>query len=368
MKITAIDFKFMFFSSVSEHSFTVDIPLKYSGDEVITELSRCSFETKIEKYKMTADTANQFNALIDKYDLTARIGKASAPPEVNGEGFETSTLTFVMDDGSNSEINFREPDENEGREAAVELRKAVFDAIGKENLISSELRYPTLKECREIREVHGPVVAVEHSFFSMGMMYGSNQTTTRIVEKISDGRVRVTIKKKAGNEPEVSDSKEIDSDIFPKIQELSDKENLPSWEYACIDPDKPVDTSMMPMDYSSSSSVTIVYDDSGITGAPTVRRTIGDAACKMGGQEVFKTITKLIADDETKSGIEVAMPQPYIMAMMQQVTPKEPENKMPGFDGMNQALNTPAGPWTCKACGKADLTGKFCPECGNPRG
>ena len=91
-------------------------------------------------------------------------------------------------------------------------------------------------------------------------------------------KLSVKNRKKAGNEPETSDSRELRSDILAKVQEISDRENLPCWHYACVDPSIPVDRSMMPMDYSSSDCVNIYYDDSLITGCPRIKRTIGESA------------------------------------------------------------------------------------------
>ena len=134
------------------------------------------------------------------------------------------------------------------------------------------------------------------------------------------------------------------------------------------------------MDYSASSSLSIYYDDSLITGAPKIKRTIGEAACKMGGKEVDQTLTKLINECVSQSGakIEISSVNPYLATVSDGAS-----GTMTGFMGMGMAMPTgmnaaqqaPAdntssdasgSTWNCK-CGQTGLTSKFCPECGNPR-
>ena len=394
MTVTGLKYKFSFISSFSDNITEAEIPL--TGDElVITQLSRVSYETSIYKYPLSNEAADQYLALIDKYRLIEKIGKEAAPPKLieNGHTGIFSLLTIMFDDGTCGTVTFREAPEEEDKEAAEEFRKLYFGMTKEENKISEEKTYPTLKECRGIIENHGPVVAVETGHYSSGMMYNSNQTTTRIVEKIEgkEGTVLVTVKKKAGDRPEVSDSKEITSDILSKIQEISDKENLPGWNYLCVDPSKPRDMSMVPLDYSSNSWLNIYYDDSLITGCPRVKRTIGDKAYDMGGNEVIQAIRDLVSECEKASGIEVAMPQLNLFdqsnGMPVTADPQAGFNPfmglgMTGFKPLSQtpdsapatsdekaapaASANPDGSWNC-TCGAKDLTGKFCPECGNPR-
>ncbi|SCW31238.1 hypothetical protein SAMN02910456_00474 [Ruminococcaceae bacterium YRB3002] len=390
MTITGIDIRLIYINYTSEHSIEGDIP--FTGEPVITQMSRSSFETNVKRYSMQEDTRDRFLELIDRYNITDWVGRIPAPPELlDSKSFkELVFITLKYDDGTSHKITFREGPENIGKEAAVEFKKLFYAVTNDENMISEEKAYPTLKECREIREDHGPVVAIETSFFSMGMMYGSNQTVTQTVEKVPghDGEVLVTVEKKAGNKPDIArDSKTITSDIFGKVQEISDRENLPGWDYAAIDPSIPVDRSMMPLDYSSSSSITITYDDSLITGVPCVRRTIGESACKLGGKEVDRMLSEMVSECVAESGINVAMPQPSFIPVA--VTPPGTEGgsqPMMGFWGMMQAQEAaaktgnnetgattdtadtaPNEPWTCSNCGQTGVTGKFCYNCGYPK-
>ena len=388
MIINGIVFRNTIASMTMDHTIEAEIPLT-GGESVITQITRESYRTEVRKYNLSDETADAFRALIDKYKITDWVGITPVPPRImEGENCKIFNSLILKTDEGDHKITFREVPEA-GPEASEEFKKLYFSCSQDDNKISEEYLYPSLKECREIKEEHGPVTAVETYHFSSGMMINSNQTTKQLIEKTGDGIVRVTVTKKAGNLPEASDSKDgIVSDIFDKIQEISDRENLPGWEYACIDPDIPVDRSMIPLDYSSSASLTVMYDDSLITGVPRARRTIGDSCCKMGGDKVDREISEMVRDVVGKADLKVDMPGQnlYDMCGGMPVTATAPDPVM-GFMGMcmgmkmggNDIPKTPApadndtvkaddkGPWDCKNCGQTGLTGKFCYNCGYPK-
>jgi hypothetical protein len=390
MTVTGINYKFMVVSSIMDKVTEAEIPLTGNAS-VITTTTRESYETKIKKYNLSKDAIDQYTALIRKYNLTELIVKDTPAPEISdGSSNICAMLTLRLDDGTTGKITLMEKPAGINAEAATEFRVLFFDLAKDENKISEETVYPSLKECREIKEEHGPVVAVEMGSTSHGMMCNSNQSTTQIIEKVKekDNTVLVTVKKQAGNKPEATGSGETSSDIFSKIQEISDRENLPGWNYACVDPSIPVDRSMMPTDFSSNTWLNIYYDDSLISGCPRVKRTIGEKACSMGGANVYEALRELIIECIAKSGVTVEMPQLTLFDMSNGMPVTA--NPQPGpnaFMGMGMAAfatmpqtpdtaaNTqedkagtenPDGTWDCK-CGAKKLTGKFCCECGSPR-
>ena len=390
MTVTGINYKFMIVSSIMDKVTEAEIPLTGNAS-VITTTTRESYETKIKKYNLSKEAIDQYTALIRKYNLTELIGKDTPAPEISdGSSNVCALLTLRSDDGTTGKITLMEKPAGINAEAATEFRMLFLDLAKDENKISEETVYPSLKECREIKEDHGPVVAVEMGSTSHGMMYNSNQSTTQIIEKVKgkDDTVLVTVKKQAGNKPEATGSGETSSDIFSKIQEISDRENLPGWNYACVDPSIPVDRSMIPTDYSSNTWLNIYYDDSLISGCPRVKRTIGEKACSMGGANVYEALRELIIECIAKSGVTVEMPQVTLFDMSNGMPVTA--NPQPGpnaFMGMGMAAfatmpqtpdtsaNTqedktgtenPDGTWDCK-CGAKKLTGKFCCECGSPR-
>lgn len=368
MDLSGIVFHFMAASSFGDMVFSMEIP--FTGDDHIllkTELG--SFESTVKKYKLSRETVDQLKNLIDEYKILEWTGKPAAPLEITDDSNKTmSSLTLRFKDGTGTDITFREVDKETGEKAAKAFRTLFFDSGKEENLISKEEIYPTIKECREMKETHGPVIAVETHAFSMGMMYGSNQTTIRTIEKIPDkeGMVLVTVRKQAGNKPEVSESKECASDVLEKIQEVSEKENLPCWHYVRRDPSKP-DCRPVVMDYSSSYSISLFYDDSLITGNPKTKRTLEDDISYLGGEKVVKSLRELVTGCVETAGINLEMPQMNLFdqsnGMPLTMNAEAPDfQKM--FPGMIPMVN--AATRTCKGCGKTGLTSKFCPECGYP--
>ncbi len=387
MTITGINHKITFIYTTSEHLMEADIP--FTGEDLVaTQYRRETIYTEIIKFRLSQETIDQYKSLIDSYKILDWTGKTPAAPKIPEEGGSviSQLLTLKFDDGTTSKITFREVSEEIGNEAAEKFRKLFFETFKDDKKISEENIYPTLEDCRKLKEEHGPVIAVETSTFESGMMYNSNIWRRQTIEKIPDkeGIVRVTLYRKQGDLPEQTDIKEVESDIFTKIQEISDRENLPCWNYAAIDPSIPRE---IVFDYTFNANINIYYDDSLITGAPRVMRTIGEAACKMGGKEVDKEISRLICECVEVSGaeIEVSTANPYLYTVDQ--ANNQPEsipfmgigtNQMAALqmqqtmDAMRAESNTsPAkaqsnGPWNC-SCGQTGLTGKFCPECGNPR-
>ena len=387
MTITGINHKITFIYTTSEHAMEADIP--FTGEDLVaTQYRRETIYTEIIKFRLSQETIDQYKSLIDSFKILDWTGKTPATPKIPEEDGSviSQLLTLKFDDGTTSKITFREVSEEIGNEAAEKFRKLFFETFKDDKKISEEKIYPTLKDCRELKEEHGPVIAVETSTFESGMMYNSNIWRRQTIEKIPDkeGIVRVTLYRKQGDLPEQTDIKEVESDIFTKIQEISDRENLPCWNYAAIDPSIPRE---IVFDYTFNANINIYYDDSLITGAPRVMRTIGEAACKMGGKEVDKEISRLICECVEASGakIEVSAANPYLHTIDQ--ANKQPEaipfmgigmNQMAALqmqqtmDAMRAESNTsPAkaqsnGPWNC-SCGQTGLTGKFCPECGTPR-
>ena len=375
MTITGINHKLTFIISTSTHTMEADIPF-VGENPVATQYRRETNCTEIVKFRLDQETIDKYKDLIDSYGIVDWAGKTPALPKTQGI---SHLRTLKFDDGTTSKITFREVTEEIEKEVSEKFRELFYETIKEDKKISEEQIYPSLKDCRELKEEHGPVVAVETSTFENGMMYNSNIWRRQTIEKIPDkeGIVRVTLYRKQGDLPEQTDIKEVASDIFTKIQDISDRENLPVWNYAAIDPSLPRE---IVFDYTFNAEINIYYDDSLITGAPRAKRTIGEAACKMGGKEVDKAISMLIRECVAASGahIEVSTVNPFLAPATQGGMPGTP-GAMPQIMGMGTFMNqtpqtpttgtsepAPTGPWDCP-CGQKGNTGKFCPECGGPR-
>ena len=181
MTVTGINYKLMVVSSIMDKVTEAEIPLTGNAS-VITTTTRESYETKIKKYNLSKDAIDQYTALIRKYNLTELIGKDTPAPEISdGSSNVCALLTLRSDDGTTGKITLMEKPAGINAEAATEFRMLFLDLAKDENKISEETVYPSLKECREIKEEHGPVVAVEMGSTSQGMMYNSNRSVTQII-------------------------------------------------------------------------------------------------------------------------------------------------------------------------------------------
>ncbi len=362
MNISEIVFELDIASQYNFSAKTITVPMVCTGDAVITERQRIDSVT-VKTYKLTPEIVEQIAGLIAEEKLTDEIGKEAPAADPERKVSVSHILTIRFEDGSEGIVKTGNLEE---------LRKLLIGITGKAELIEEKEEYPTLKQCiSTIHEEHGPVCGIEAGFSSSGMMAGSNEDITKLVEDIGDGKVRITITKRYGLDfKTISDTKEITSDIISKVQKISDRENLPAWYYASKDPKIPMDPSMIVYDYSSSHSVTVIYDDTKITGMKE-RRMIGHVAREQGGNEVSKMLIGLVNEAENASGIGISKP---VAAPLFDATRMQPG--MPGMamcDPSKSTIQFPGiqppsadGEWFCTECGTKN-TGKFCCECGMKR-
>ena len=382
--IVSLDFRFINVLSSFVHTKEVELPL--TGDDMImTVFERDSYNTSVKKYSASAELLKQVRSVIEQYDITGWIGAPSDPPKViDEERGGTVNMLYIRFANDNEElITFRETPDETGKEAAFALRRIILDSLTEENLISSEEVYPKLSECKKLREEHGPVCKIESRYFSTGMMAFSNLTIVQTIE-MEGPKLKVTRKEQRGKEPEKIQSAEIDSDILDRIQAISDAENLPVWNYAAIDPEKMYRNDGI-MDYiPPSCDIDIYYDDTPVTGIPRVKCSIGDAVCKLGGKEIYRSISDLIHEAMEKAGL-IPESTPPKLSMPLEMATSAGWGQFGGMNAAQQALafaasgfvsqtssQAPSGTnassgatWTC-TCGSVNTT-NFCPNCGGAR-
>ena len=246
-----------------------------------------------------------------------------------------------------------------------EFLEALRSIRSDDNKISDGQLYPSIAELMEIKEEHGPVVGIEKYAFSSGMMVNSNVSRITTIDKIGDGKAKVSFTYRAGNLPEIHAEEETECDIFGRLNELSEKENIPALCYAHLSPDAPRE---IVYDYSSSASISLIYDDSAITGVPRVKKTLGDDLWKLKG-DLMHSVNDIINEvcNGTSIDFNPAWPGPGPQAgsgnnmgmWMMTMTPPAPVPQQPA------QTSTDDGEWLC-TCGTKN-TGKFCYNCGMPR-
>ena len=381
-----VSLNFRFINVMSSFIHTKEVELPFADDDIImTEFERDSYNSTVKKYSASPELLKQVRSILEQYDITGWIGTPPAPPKVIDEDRGgTVNMLYIKFANDNEElITFRETPDETGKEAAFALRRLILDSLTEENLISSEEVYPKLSECKKLREEHGPVCKIESRYFSIGMMAFSNLTIVQTIE-MEGPKLKVTRKEQRGKEPETIQSAEIDSDILDRIQAISDAENLPVWNYAAIDPEKMYRNDGI-MDYiPPSCDIDIYYDDTPVTGIPRVKCSIGDAVCKLGGKEIYRSISDLIHEAMEKAGLIPETTPPKLSMPLEMTT----SAGWGLFEGMNAALQAQAAAatgfvsqtssqvstgigassgttWTC-TCGSVNTT-NFCPNCGGAR-
>ncbi len=224
---------------------------------------------------------------------------------------------------------------------------------------------PTLKEVKAINEPHGELQEIEWSSSSSGMMMGSYSSySVRLFRE--NGELRLEEKSMPAYESVTVKLYSADETVFEKILGITEKENLAAWSYLQRDPK----LTMMVYDYSSSSQLTLTYDDSSVGGWSYVRKSIDtEAATQQGGSDTLKEISGLLQEccSDERLLSEETQPNPYASGtpiMGLGTFTGTPESK----EGQTGSGSIEAdGTWTCGACGSSGNTGKFCPECGSRR-
>ncbi len=150
--------------------------------------------------------------------------------------------------------------------------------------------YPTLKEVRCLKEEHGQLIAVNWVYHASGMMMG-DVSSDELDLRRNDGKLQLTHRKMDAYCPIIISIYEAEESLLEQLQQISDRENLPAWDHLKVDPDQ----RLMVLDFSSSSSIRLVYDDSLIGSIPHFQSNIDrEAVNQQGGDDVYDEIVSLL--------------------------------------------------------------------------
>ena len=249
-----------------------------------------------------------------------------------------------------------------------------FGKVGRRDIWPEDGHIPTLVEVRKKEEQHGPLIEVEWSGSSSGMMMGSiSKYSMRLFRENDEVRLVDMDMKTYG--PVITRTYAVDDGILDKFERIIEKDNLAAWGHIKVDQDK----RMIVYDYSSSSFLNLVFDDRGSgDGFLTSVSIDGEAVSQQGGDEVWHAVVSLLKEciDPDQILFESTEPNPYTGGIV-------PGSGFPGFgtidpaarngnngttaEGDGTSVIAEDGSWTCGTCGATGNTGKFCPECGSRR-
>ena len=217
---------------------------------------------------------------------------------------------------------------------------------------------PTLEEVLAKEETHGPLKEAEWHYYSSGMMMGDvSRYSMKLFRENGEGRlIREEMK---AFQPKTVSVYSVGDEVFERLQELTDQENLAAWSFLRVDPEK----QMIVLDLSRSETISLTFDDTSAGGFSSELRTIDREAVTQQGEEAEKVwnaayqILQDCAQPEKLLKTET-FPNPYVPSA----------GNGGGEEGKSGSTKTPApGAWICPTCGYDENTGKFCSNCGSRR-
>lgn len=247
---------------------------------------------------------------------------------------------------------------------APDESREVYNALSldliKQNKISEHLP----------KEPHGELIGCGHSSISNGMMYNSNSYHELTINKTSENTLKISKTDKECFQPEVRKTYTAPVELLKPIAELVERENMAAWaKFQYIE-----DPNFKMYDYSSSSSISLDFDDTSIGGYRHEHRGINLRATDQRGygditQEYIRLLNECVSlATLVKEEADVKGINPFAIEIMQYTNNNgHPTNPMiptqPQPPSPPQEQEIPEGAITCPHCGHPG-TGKFCPNCG----
>lgn len=203
----------------------------------------------------------------------------------------------------------------------------------------------SLAELRAAKEPHGELVACGYSFSENGMSMYSHAESSMTLELTASGEWQFTSGEQSDMEGGTVRVYRVDPELPEKIRAFSNREDLPSLSGL----KETNDPRYQVTDYSSSSHISLVFDDREIGGQSRETRTINTKAARQHGKDdVISGFLDLLKSCERED----------MLISEKKISPKT--------HGIFSDTEKPvsSGKDVCPCCGAKGVTGKFCFECG----
>ncbi len=228
----------------------------------------------------------------------------------------------------------------------------------------------SFSELKERREPHGALRSVSYSFYANGMMINSHEESEVTLKRLDNKEAELFLRKESGITGGSRDRYRVPLQVLSEIEAIAAQENLPAWSKLRYKPDP----RFMPTDYSSSSHLSLTYDN---IDPKNPREEYFSIDLQAVPQEGSRVISDML--DRMRTAAEGLEPE-----MHEDVQPMK-IGGIGGFMGMKEALEyqqkkssgaepgsekklvlDDKGLWVCPECGEHNA-GKFCAGCGSRR-
>ena len=208
---------------------------------------------------------------------------------------------------------------------------------------------------KALEDRHGKLVHCSSSYTSSGMMMNSNSLISYELKIEENDKSVLTVRNKQPFKKCVITTYSIMDKDLKDICDFVEENRF--WAFSELEYYQ--DPNYIVFDYSSSSSISLGFDDRSVGGSPYSYLSINDQAMSQHGFGELSTkftaqLSSLMEKGRILSFSEEGEDSNFFNNMSVFTDKEKPEQKIEPDEGNN----------VCPSCGYHPVEGKFCPECG----